>query len=60
VRGPYHADREADEQVLDMLHLRDRGWTHKQIGEKYGMTKSAVIGLLWRINKEMEREGMER
>jgi len=56
VRGPYHADREADEQVLDMLHLRDRGWTHKQIGEKYGMTKNAVIGLLWRISKEMEHE----
>jgi len=52
MRGPYQSSREADEQVLDMLHLRDCGWTYKQIGEKYGMTKSAVIGLLWRINKE--------
>ena len=45
-------DRQRDENVLMVLHLTDNeGVTCKEAGERYGMTKNAVIGLRNRIRK---------
>lgn len=41
-----------DAQTLEALDLRDNeGWTMTQIGARFGKSKSAMIGLLSRVNK---------
>ena len=43
-------ERVRDEETLMVLHLTDNeGWSCKAAGEKYGMTKNAVIGIRNRI-----------
>jgi hypothetical protein len=45
-------ERVRDEETLMVLHLTDNeGWSCKSAGEKYGMTKNAVIGIRNRIRK---------
>lgn len=45
-------ERARDEDTLMVLHLTDNeGWSCKAAGEKYGMTKNAVIGIRNRIRK---------
>ena len=45
-------ERARDEETLMVLHLTDNeGWSCKAAGEKYGMTKNAVIGIRNRIRK---------
>lgn len=44
--------REKDEELLWMLHLTDSGiMTCKVAGERFGLTKNAIIGLRDRIRK---------
>ena len=50
---PHRRSRKDDEDLLDMLYMRDCGYTYREIGEKYNMNKNAVIGLLWRVYQEM-------
>ena len=52
-KGFSSAPREyTDEQITDMRDMIDRGYTRKQIGEKYGKTKNAIIGV---INRDKAR-----
>jgi hypothetical protein len=45
-----------DKQTLEALDLRDNeGWTMTQIGTRFGKSKSAIIGLLSRINKDTDK-----
>ncbi len=45
-------ERKKDEDTLMVLHLTENeGWSCKAAGEKYGMTKNAVIGIRHRIRK---------
>lgn len=46
--------RVSDLQVLEMLHLREAGETNAAIGKRFGMTVSAVAGVLHRV-REGER-----
>ena len=45
--------REKDDQILDMLALRDRGLTCVQIARRLGLTKGKVIGALFRVDREL-------
>lgn len=44
--------RSADEQILDMLALRDRKLTCVQIAAQMGLTKGVVAGALSRVDRE--------
>ncbi len=44
-----------DAEMLRALRLRDLGWTCKQIGERIGKSRGAVIGALNRIDAELAR-----
>lgn len=33
----------------EMARLRQEGWTHRALGEKYGLTRGGVCSALWRI-----------
>lgn len=47
--------RLTDEQILDILHLRDvEGMKYEDIGARYGRSKSAIIGLVYRVNTETD------
>lgn len=44
-----------DRQILEALDLRDNeGWTMTPLGKRFGKSKSAMIGLLSRINKQTD------
>ncbi|MCD1621078.1 hypothetical protein K7H20_23870 [Salipiger manganoxidans] len=48
----HQATRADDLRLLEMLHLRDvEQWTASQIAERFDMTRSAVLGQMFRIDK---------
>lgn len=47
------ATREADERLLAMLALRDRGVRSPEIGEQFGMRSNAVRTLFQRIERDL-------
>lgn len=46
--------REDDKRVLEMLELRDRGWSIRQIARHFGVNHGKVAGIFHRIDAEME------
>jgi len=46
--------READERILEMLTMWDRGWTSPQIGDRFGLTQHAVRSIINRIKHDLE------
>lgn len=47
IRATYPMKRRArDERLLLILHLRDAGWTSRQIADHVGMTSSGVRGIV--------------
>lgn len=45
-------ERKKDEDTLMVLHLTENeGWSCKDAGKQFGMTKNAVIGIRHRIRK---------
>ena len=45
----------SDREILQILHLKDvEGLTCRAIGERFGKSKNAIIGLLSRVNKETD------
>jgi hypothetical protein len=56
-KGQYerqHSQKWTDDRILEALWMREDGYTFKQIGEHFGVTKNAAIGLLHRVMKESE------
>ena len=54
-KGQYerqHSQKWTDDRILEALWMREDGYTFKQIGEHFGVTKNAAIGLLHRVMKE--------
>ena len=54
-KGQYerqHSQKWTDDDILEVLWMRDEGYTFKQIGDHFGVTKNAAIGLLHRVMKE--------
>jgi len=56
-KGQYerqHSQKWTDDRILEALWMREDGYTFKQIGEHFGVTKNAAIGVLHRVMKESE------
>lgn len=56
-KGQYerqYSQKWTDDRILEALWMREDGYTFKQIGEHFGVTKNAAIGLLHRVMKESE------
>ena len=54
-KGQYerqHSQKWTDDRILEALWMREDGYTFKQIGEHFGVTKNAAIGVLHRVMKE--------
>tara|TARA_R110001606_G_scaffold26208_1_gene84590 strand:- start:168 stop:356 length:189 start_codon:yes stop_codon:yes gene_type:complete len=54
-KGQYerqHSQKWTDDDILEVLWMRDEGYTFQQIGKRFGVTKNAAIGLLHRVMKE--------
>tara|TARA_R110000824_G_scaffold78189_1_gene197459 strand:+ start:311 stop:490 length:180 start_codon:yes stop_codon:yes gene_type:complete len=54
-KGQYerqHSRGWSDDDILDALHMREQNYTMKQIGEHFGVTKNAVIGMVNRVMNE--------
>jgi len=47
-------DGRTDAEILHILELRDIGLSCREIGERTGTTKSAIIGLTGRIDRATE------
>ena len=44
-----------DEQILDILHLHEvEGLTASEIGPRFGKTKNAIFGMIFRIRTETD------
>lgn len=46
----------SDHDMLDALQMREDNYTMREIGQHFGYTKNAVIGMVNRVLKE-SREG---
>ena len=56
-KGQYdrqYSQKWTDDRILEALWMREDGYTFKQIGEHFGVTKNAAIGVLHRVMKESE------
>ncbi len=54
-KGQYernHGRKWTDDDILDTLHMRDEGFTMREIGNHFGVTKNAVIGMVHRVMNE--------
>ena len=54
-KGQYerqYSQKWTDDRILEALWMREDGYTFKQIGEHFGVTKNAAIGVLHRVMKE--------
>tara|TARA_R110002153_G_scaffold97383_1_gene232113 strand:+ start:683 stop:868 length:186 start_codon:yes stop_codon:yes gene_type:complete len=54
-KGQYereHSRGWTDDNILDALWMRDEGYSSIQIGKHFGVTRNAVIGMLYRVMKE--------
>lgn len=49
---PDFYERAEDEFLLGMLNLWDEGWSAGHIGERYGLSRSTVLGRVWRIHQQ--------
>jgi len=47
-----HGRKWTDDDILDTLHMRDEGFTMREIGKHFGVTKNAVIGMVHRVMNE--------
>ncbi len=47
--------QKADKQTLEILVLRLKGYSYKQIAEKYGMQEMAVINRIARLRKRLKK-----
>ncbi len=47
-------DVRTDAEVFNILEMRDDGLSCRQVGARLGTTKSAIIGLLGRIDRATE------
>jgi hypothetical protein len=47
------ASREADERILAMLRLADRGYPSTSIGKHYGLTAPAVRVIIGRVYRDL-------
>lgn len=55
MKGAYqrqHSRGWSDDDILDALHMRDEGFTMREIGNHFGVTKNAVIGMVHRVMNE--------
>jgi len=55
VKGAYerkYSKGWSDDDILDALHMRDEGFTMREIGNHFGVTKNAVIGMVHRVMNE--------
>jgi len=55
MKGAYerqHSRGWSDDDILDALHMRDEGFTMREIGNHFGVTKNAVIGMVNRVMNE--------
>jgi len=55
MKGAYertHSRGWSDDDILDALHMRDEGSTMREIGNHFGVTKNAVIGMVHRVMNE--------
>ena len=53
-KGQYereHSRKWTDDEILEALSMRDEGYTFKEIGAHFGVTKNAAIGVLHRVAK---------
>jgi len=50
-----HSRGWSDDNILEALHMRDEGYKMKQIGEHFGVTKNAVIGMINRVMNESKK-----
>lgn len=49
-------DAWTDMQILDVLDLMDvHGWTGTQVAERYGVSRSAIIGLRHRVLTDLRK-----
>jgi len=39
----------SDDDILDALHMRDENYTMKEIGDHFGFSRNAVIGMINRV-----------
>jgi len=56
-KGQYerqYSQKWTDDRILEALWMREEGYTFKEIGKHFGVTKNAAIGLLHRVMKESE------
>ena len=54
-KGQYerdHGRKWTDDDILDTLHMRDEGFTMREIGNRFGVTRNAVIGMVHRVMNE--------
>ena len=54
-KGQYerqHSQKWTDDDILEALWMRDEGYTFKEIGAHFDVTKNAAIGVLHRVMKE--------
>ena len=54
-KGQYerqHSKGWTDDNILEALWMRDEGFTMREIGNHFGVTKNAAIGMLHRVMKE--------
>jgi len=47
-----HAKGWSDDDILDALHMREENYTMREIGQHFGYSKNAVIGMINRVLKE--------
>ena len=47
-----HSQKWTDDEILEALWMREKGYTFKELGNHFGVTKNAAIGLLHRVMKE--------
>lgn len=50
-RRPPHYPRD-----LEMARLRKAGWTYRELGVRYGLTKSGIQAALWRLARPRDDE----
>ena len=53
-KGQYereHGRKWTDDDILEALWMRDEGYTFKEIGAHFDVTKNSAIGVLHRVAK---------
>ena len=51
----HHNAKWTDEQMLELLHLRDAlGIAAREVGERFGASKGAILGLEMRVRQQTD------